>query len=170
MVYDVYTVATHTSINNIVELFLSGVAIIISLAAILLELWGNQRLNKVNLESRYYDEIYKEYLIMKIPEARNKLVFNNNKILGADTLIDVLNEMRRNSIFFKFHNKKFYDSLYGKLQCLEDELVEKSDKTLENDEFCSFTNEVNDGLEKIYDIILTNYTGKKINKKRGNKK
>ena len=66
--------------NLNIELVLSIIAIIISLVAIAFEFFGNQRINRVNLRSTYYEEIYNGFLVTKIPESRNKLIYNNNRI------------------------------------------------------------------------------------------
>lgn len=125
-----------TKIN--LELVLSIIAIVISIITIFIEFCGNQRVNRINLEANFYEKIYNEFLIDKIPNARNAIVYNNNKVSGADELIDVLNDMRRKSLFFKYKEEKFYNTLCKKLQDLENELVKKSDLELDSDDYCKF--------------------------------
>lgn len=146
--------------NLNIELVLSIVAIIISLAAIAFEFFGNQRINRVNLRSTYYVEIYNNFLVTKIPEARNKLIYNNNRISNTDELIDVLNDMRRKSLFFKYQDEKFYKKICDLLQSLEDKLVTDGDESLDSDEYCSFTKEVKESIDKIYKMIFDRYTGR----------
>lgn len=142
------------------EMVLSLIAIIISLVAIAFEFFGNQRINRVNLRSIYYEKIYNDFLVTKIPEARNKLIYNNNNVSNTDELIDVLNDMRRKSLFFKYQDEKFYKRICSMLQNLEDKLVTNGEKTLDSDEYCKFTNEVKESIEKIYKAIFDRYTGK----------
>lgn len=151
------------------ELVLSIIAIVISVIAIGFEFFGSQRINRINLEAKFYEEIYNEFLLEKIPNARNKLTYNNNILSGTEDLIDVLNDIRRKSLFFKYRDEKYYENLCKHLQDFEDELVQKSDVSLDNEQFCKFTKYVNDSLEEIYNIIISKYTGKLIGWKRKKK-
>lgn len=80
-------------------------------------------------------------------------------------MIDVLNDMRRKSLFFKYKEEKFYNTLCKKMQDLENELVKKSDLELDSDDYCKFVEYIKKALEEIYDIILCKHTGKIIHKK-----
>ncbi|MCQ2081349.1 MAG: hypothetical protein MJZ11_06790 [Lachnospiraceae bacterium] len=151
------------------EMVLSIIAIVISVIAIGFEFFGNQRINRINLEAKFYEEIYIDFLLEKIPSARSKLTYNNNILSGTEELIDILNEIRRKSLFFKYRDEKYYEKLCKHLQNFEDELVRKSDVSLDNEQFCTFTKYVNDSLEEIYNIIISKYTGKLISWK-GKKK
>ncbi|MEI3294302.1 MAG: hypothetical protein V8R99_00565 [Eubacterium ventriosum] len=149
------------------ELVLSIIAIVISVIAMCSEFFGSQRISRINLEAHFFEEIYNDYLLDKLPSARNKVTYNNNIVTGTEELIDVLNEIRRKSIFFKYRDIKFYNNICTHLQSFEDELVKKSDMHLEDEHYCRFTQYVNDSMEEIYDIIITKYTGKlKKHKKR----
>lgn len=142
------------------ETALSIIAIIISLFAIGLELLNNQRLNRVNLEAKFFEQIYNDFLLFDFPNARNKMTYNNNVVGNTDEMENLLNEIRKKSIFFKFRDRKYYNHLCERLQKFEDELVSKGDKTLSYDEFYDFQKYVNDSIEEIYDIIVSKYTGK----------
>lgn len=142
------------------EVIVSIIALIISIIAIALELYGAQRINIINLKSSFYTKIYDDYLINKIPVARRKILYNNNCVSNVDDLVKQLNDMRRSSLFFKYSDKNFYDGLVKKLQKLENELVEKCDKELEPDDFCGFNESLNNQLDDIYKFVLTKYTGK----------
>lgn len=170
MAYAICLAANSVTDKPNIELILSIVAIVISLLAIACEFFGNQRINRVNLEANFYEKIYNDFLLTTLPNARKKLVFNNNIISGTETLIDTLNDIRRDSIFFLYRDEKFYKELCAKLQELEDELVKKSDKVLENDDFCKFTENVNEELEVIYSIIISKYTGKLLSRKKKRRK
>ena len=113
-----------------------------------------------NSSQRNYEEIYNNFLVTKIPEARNKLIYNNNRISNTDELIDVLNDMRRKSLFFKYQDEKFYKKICDLLQSLEDKLVTDGDESLDSDEYCSFTKEVKESIDKIYKTIFDRYTGR----------
>lgn len=155
-----FILLNQNSVNTNWELVLSIVAIIISLIAIVFELLGNQRINSINLEARFYEKIYEDFLLDQLPNARNRMVYNNNLVTGADGLIDVLNDMRRKSLFFKYKDSKFYADLCRLLQQIEDELVRKSDKKLDDDEYCEFVDFIKLKMEEIYALIIDKYTGK----------
>ena len=50
--------------------FLSIVAIIISIVVAIVEYIKEVRLSRINLESEYYKDIYKNHLVYEIPTAR----------------------------------------------------------------------------------------------------
>lgn len=143
------------------ELVLSIIAILISIFAAGFEYLWNNRINKANLEADFFKDIYNDFLVKKIPEARNIIHYNNEILDDVDSLVDVLNDMRRASLFFKYKDKSYYKALCIKLQALEDKLVQKSGH-MSPDDFASFTMEINQDIEHIYEIIMKKYIGKKI--------
>ncbi|MDG4984413.1 hypothetical protein OGZ51_09685 [Lactococcus lactis] len=145
---------------------LSVAAIIISILAILgsffTVFWqGRQSANrqKIDLESIFYKDIYWDYLVKKLPESRNFVQHNTveNRITGTDNIIDELNNIRRDSLFFKFTNENFYEEICEKLQNLEDKYV-KADKMI-LEKYDEFNLEVDEMLTEIYDMITSKYTG-----------
>lgn len=97
---------------------------------------------------------------MDIPKARARILYNdaNGKLLGIDNLIEVLNNIRRDSLFYKFTDKKLYNKITEINQQIEDRLVkikhlspEESDKVLEF---------LNDNIEELYKVIMKSYRGK----------
>lgn len=145
---------------------LSFAAIIISILAIggsfFTVFWqGRQNASrqKIDLESVFYKDIYWDYLIKKIPESRDFVKHNGveNRITGTDNIIDDLNNIRRDSLFFKFTDENFYEEICEKLQNLEDKYV-KADKMILA-KYDQFNIEVDQMLTEIYDIITSKYTG-----------
>lgn len=139
------------------ELIFSIIAILISVVS----LFYSNRHNKINLESKYADDIFKEYILKKIPETRNKITHNGEKLNGTDDLIEVLNSLRKDSLYYSFHNKKFYEQLKKETQELEDILVESGNKLYSNDDFRSFLDSIEKHMTNIYKLIHDNYLGKK---------
>lgn len=148
-----------TSTN--IELILALIAIIISISTAFFEFVWNTKINKINLEADFIKDIYIDYLMIKIPEARNIIHYSNEILSQTDNLVDVLNDIRRSSLFFKYKDKEFYKKLCEKLQNLEDNLVIKTGH-ISADDFAEFTNDLNDKIEEIYKIIIKKYIGKKI--------
>lgn len=141
------------------ELVMSALALIISLVTAYMEYSGNKRINGTNLEATFYKDIYFEYLLKKIPTARQEIRYSEQKIHDVEALIDVLNAMRQDSLFFKYKDKVFYERLKGSLQKLEDYLVGTSGKKYELDDFTAAVEEINKKIEEIYDCIMKQYNG-----------
>lgn len=142
-------------------------AIIISLLALLLSIYvaiveakRDYKITKINIEFEFYREIYKDHLIKKIPEARKYMWINKDGFLSdAQPLIDELNEIRRDSLYFQYNNKAFYDTLKGKLQKLEDYLIKSEGQPLIGEDQTHFMNNVQDQLNGIYGTISHAYCG-----------
>ena len=143
------------------ELLLSIIAIVISIGSVFFEYFWNQKINKTNLESDFFKDLYGEFLMRKIPEARNVIHYNNQIVSDTDDLIDVLNDIRHVSLFYKYKDKKYYKLLCSRLQNLEDKLVQKTGRMLDDD-YAEFIQEINSDIEEIYDIIMNKYIGKKV--------
>lgn len=148
-----------------VELILSIIAIIISVVSIIMQRKNSKDSVRVSLEADYYLNIYKEYLMEKIPKACQVIRFSDEKLLDVDSLIDELNNMRRASLFFKYYDEKFYEEIYDALQNLENKLVSKSGD-MSNENYAKFIPELNQDITSIYDIINSRYLGKKKNEIR----
>lgn len=142
-----------------VEMILSILALAISIITAIIEYVWNKAINITNLESEFYKNIYFDYLMKKIPEARQEIRYNNGKVCDVVKLTDVLNDMRQDSLFFKYKDKGFYNSLKQKLQNLEDYLVKSNDKEMDADDFVEFNSEINCKIEEIYDFIMKKYKG-----------
>lgn len=143
------------------ELVLSIFAIIISIISVVFEYFWNQKINKTNLEADFFKDIYGDFLMHEIPKARNVIHYNNQKVSDTDDLIEVLNEIRRSSLFYQYQDHKFYIELCKQLQELENELVSKTDEVLSNNEYSEFIQKINSDIETIYSIIMNKYIGKK---------
>lgn len=147
-----------------IEGYLSMLALFISLGTAAFEYFWNIKINKTNLESEFVMDIYREFLIVKIPEARNYIHYGDEVLRDTDKLVDVLNEIRHASLFYKYKDKAYYHHLCKKLQLLEDKLI-MGTGSMTNDEFVMFNNELNGSIEEIYSIIMKKYKGEKINYK-----
>lgn len=141
------------------ELILSILAILISICTAVGEFIWNKSINTTNLEAEFYKEIYFEYLMKKIPKARQEMRYNDDGIKDIETLLDTLNTMRQDSLFFKYKDKNFYNGLKEKLQDLEDFLVLNSNKKIDFDDYIVVNNEINKRIEDIYEFIMKKYKG-----------
>lgn len=135
------------------ELVLSLIAIIISVCCVVFEYFGSKRINKISLEADLYRDLYRDYLLKRIPEARNVIHYNNNIVSDTNDLIDVLNDIRRDSIFFKYNDIQYYNILYRKLQDLEDRLVQ-GEGPMDRKQYDKFVEDINNDIKGIYSLIM----------------
>lgn len=142
------------------SLKLSIASLIISIGTVVFEYFYNKRINSINIDATYFNEIYKDYLINIIPESRVKIsLTGNGRISGVDDFLDVLREMRKKSLFFKYKDDIFYKELIAKIQGLEDELVMVEDE-LENSTYNQFVVRIDYKIDSIYKFILDTMQGK----------
>ncbi len=147
-------------LNISIETILSIVAIFISIIIPLFQHFWNKKMHSDDLEAEFYKDIFKEYLIKRIPEARIRIHYNNNKLDGTNRLIDVLNNLRRDILFFRFNDRTYYDELCKLLQKLEDKLVNRTGN-MNDSEYIKFYEEVDKDIHSIYEVIMKKYAGKK---------
>ena len=55
---------------------IAAIALVISVATAIGDIIVSRNINKVNLHSYYFNEIYREHLIAKIPKARKRISLN----------------------------------------------------------------------------------------------
>lgn len=138
---------------------LSILAIIVSIASAMFQWYFDKRMNKINLESEYFSSLYLEHLLHKLPMARNRLNFSNNRLIDFDALVDELNLIRRDSLYFKYVDTDFYSRAKFKLQSLEDYLINLSEKKLNSNEQKEAFKQIEVMLESIYKIFSDKYIG-----------
>ncbi|KST97857.1 hypothetical protein [Lactococcus lactis] len=138
---------------------LSIIAIIISIGTLFFQNYKNEKHHRTNLEAGYFKDIYLEYLLKEIPRSRQKVIFNGEKITGTDDIIEVLNLIRQDSLFFKYKSPEYYRKIVHKIQELEDKYIDP--KVSDSDSFAEFHAEVEKLLSDIYRIIFDEYLGKR---------
>lgn len=130
------------------SLRISIIALIISL----LEMYHNQILNKTNLKSEYFKEIYSNYLFNKIPGDRKGIDIINGRFVGFRKLQDTLTDMVSDLSFFKFADGRFYLIIKKECMDLEDYLLNTANKkniSISSNPF----SEIDIRLKRIYKII-----------------
>lgn len=138
---------------------LAIVAIIVSVGTLFWQSYKSEKHHTANLEAEYYKVIYWDYLLKKIPQARNLVVHSKNGLTGESMIIEVLNNLRKDSLFFKYKDPKFYEDIKTKTQMLEDLYTDPGE--LDNDNFINFYCKAEKLLSEIYRIINKQYLGKK---------
>lgn len=137
--------------------------IIISVLALILSIYDcrhQNRINKANLQSDYYREIFGVYLKEKIPEAGKKICFDSYGRLDKDykELNKVLFEMVRKSGYFKYSNNLFYEELVTKVKEFDELLVVvASERVTEREYQIKKLLEIHKKIESIYQVINSAY-------------
>lgn len=149
-----------------VEVIISTIAIVVSVISIIVSAIAahvankqNLRLNRINMKARYYEKIFDEYLIRKIPQARKYLRFDKNRLVDSQQLSDVLSTLLNDSLYFKYDDKEFYQKLRHMIQEIEDYVLECGNRTYEQEDQAEVYIEIQRKLEKLYRYINDNYTG-----------
>lgn len=138
-----------------ISLGLSILAIVISIVAIYLEYRGR----RTELEMEFFTAHFKDALNKAIPEARNKLSFEGEKLQNIDSLIEVLAEMRRTADYFKYAEPGFYEQFKAKNQEIEDFLADGKNKNYDQQRQRCFYDECDKKLRELYKVITKKYFG-----------
>lgn len=113
----------------------------------------NEKINRINLKSAYFDEIYKEHLIYKIPEARRYIQFVNGTLIGTCKMTDELKNIQKDSLYYYYNDKKFFLELKKNLQELENYLMQREGQLFDVDEQLEVMNKIQENIEQIYACI-----------------
>ena len=116
-VLNVNIVDKSSSIPNFFDwapIVLSIIAIAISIYTI----YQTKETHKATLASTFFASIFKEYLLEKFPNGRERICFENGRIKGHEILVDDLNKLRRDILYFKYADNDFYLALKKELQDL----------------------------------------------------
>lgn len=144
------------------------IAITISIASLLFSIWNalwqnkeNRRMKEVDLEAVYFQKILQEYLWEEIPNARDKIKFDENgKIIETGRFQDVVNDTRRKLLYFKYVNEEFYNEVFEILQEMENYVVDSYNKKIVTaEEKTYFYSELNEKMGKFYKIVYDQYHG-----------
>ena len=134
------------------EMIISIFALIVSI----LSIYFNIRINNKTLNLEYHKEIFKNYIIIKIPEARKK-VHIYNRFDQVEDLVDVLQSLKKDIVFYKYIDNKFYERLSEKITSLEDYLVTNNGKNISNHDSDKYLQEINKKIEDIYECVFSRH-------------
>ncbi|WP_341323505.1 hypothetical protein NSQ62_08510 [Solibacillus sp. FSL H8-0523] len=147
---------------DLAALIVAIVAILVSLFVAIIQYNKEIKLNRINLESVYINEIYKEYLITGLPNARKHLhITPDGQLLYIDKLVNELNSMRQSSLYYLYNDKEFYNRLKNNCQLMEDFLVDMSSKEILGEDQVEFYNKIQSQMKDIYKVVNEKFMGKK---------
>lgn len=139
---------------------LALIAIIVSLGSAAYQWYLDSHMNQVNLESEYFKSLYSKHLLYDLPIARKYIRFDQNKLVDIDLLIDELNSIRNDSLFFKYADIDFYTDAKIVLQQLEDYLIDSSQRVLTDEEQKTVLEQIEIKLKSVYRTFGNKYIGK----------
>ncbi len=145
---------------EIVGVVLSIISICISVIIAIVEAVNAYRINKINIEAEYFDELYKKILIEKLPLARRKIIIAQDGLLtGIDEFNNVLNDIRISSTYYAYADKEFYDELKKALEETENFLINSSNKKISSEDQLDFLKDLNDKITEVYNIMQKKCSG-----------
>ena len=111
-------------------LSLSGIAFLVSVYSIYLQ----KRLNEINLQAGYFERIFEDYFVRKIPESARKLHFNSDNRLDASyrDLNLVMMHMIKDCAYFDYAKHDFYDKLCEMTKNLEERMINLAGNDLDS--------------------------------------
>lgn len=136
---------------------ISIIALIVSIIAAAYEIYLNRKINTINLNAYYFNEIYREHLINKIPKARKYISISNNKVVGCIYMIKEMQELQSDSLYYKYSDRVYFEKLKKSAQILEEYLIDCDNKTFVGEEQTDFLNNLATYLEKLYKVINEKY-------------
>ncbi|MBQ3706512.1 MAG: hypothetical protein II889_01260 [Clostridia bacterium] len=148
----------HSNLNfsEISSLCFSSIAILISVITLI----EQKRRQRTELEYEFFKNHFMDYLNNDIPNGRKLIVFEDEKLVGIDNLLDVLTRMRKDADYFKYSNNKFYKKFKKVNQKLEDFLSEGLNKQgYDNDRQSEFNRKCDRKIRKLYITITKQYFG-----------
>ena len=138
----------------------SLLAIGISVVAIVTQ----KHMNTINLQATYYEQIFKQYFLVRIPDAAEKLEYEQDGRLSKEyrELNKVFLNMMKDCRYFAYANNGFYRGLKERVQNLEEKLIDEASH-IENDidKRMMFIYSIHQDIMRIIKEINKHYTNTK---------
>ena len=145
---------------DIIALILAGVSLVVSIGIARSDRKVEIKIAKTGIMAQYFDEIYKDFLIERIPRAREQMRFDmENKLQHIDPLVNELVAIRKKSLYFCYSNPTFYSDLVRRLSALEDYLIRAEGKTFIGEDHTAFCMQIKSDIESIYQLIIDHHQG-----------
>ena len=75
------------------------------------------------------------------------------KFVGAGKMVETIKLLIKDSLYFRYNDRKFYDNLTKKLEELENILVENVDKQIDTIKQNDLTNKIEKLIVEVYEIV-----------------
>ena len=152
--------------NNSISLtdILATIAIIISIISLVTSVYIENKKLKRESDAKFFQDIYYSYMKKIIPEAESSIDFDreNNKITGINGMVDLLLDLREQSMPYKYIDKTFYDKFINFLVNTEDFYIAELNTVRDKQKFEIFQNKSLKKMEALYRILNNKFQNKKI--------
>lgn len=147
--------------SDIIAIVAIVVGGIVALFTTFMSIRFSSRANRDTLMSVFYAETYKNYLMKRIPIAKDNISYSMLKsyLHGTEDLEQVLLDLRNDSLYFEFFNPDFYQELTMYLNSLDDLIVEKGESTMTYQEYLQFRRQIDKYILEMYQLINKTYLG-----------
>lgn len=141
------------------EFWISVVAIILSIISIGSNFIINKKINNINLNADLLFDTVKDYIKVKLPNAREKIVFSRKKLSGVESLQKVLNSFRKEILFLRYSDCHFFKKFKKYSQALEDYIVANEGKEFDSFEQEHVQKTITRKMIKIIKLVNKKYIG-----------
>ena len=146
---------------EIIALIISILSLIASITIALFQFFQNRKNNRLSIEAEYFDEIFKEFLLKDLPKNRKIITFGiDYKLKNTSELIESLNNLRHDTLYFQYTDKEFYKQLKDALSDLEDYIIDSQNKEMIGEEQVEFYVTMQERIQIIYKILSLKHFGK----------
>jgi hypothetical protein len=148
-------------ILSIISLVVAGLAFLFSIYSHFSASKLTEKINCINLKTKYYEAVFDKYLIYIIPEKRSLVRFDETgHLTDFQPLVDELSNEKCRALL-RFENKSFFDELKEVIRDAEDYLIYEGNKTHDMDEQADTVNKITDRITQIYECINKYRMGEK---------
>ena len=136
-----------------------GIAVLVSVVAVAISIIAmkqTRKINNTNLQSIYYEYVFKKYLLKRIPKALHKIQIRDNKLCKSYRyMTKMLMDMLEDAKYFEYIKPDFYNQLKSIAVEIDDELVSSASKTFYDEDI--FRDEIKKKTVKMVRLINDNY-------------
>lgn len=94
---------------------------------------SDTKINSINLDAANFNAVFQKHLLFELPKAVRYVHYDiNNRLTDVDKLIEELNIICQDALYYKYTKESFYTTLVNECQYFEDYLVKNADITVFN--------------------------------------
>ncbi|MBZ9608617.1 hypothetical protein G9F73_012440 [Clostridium estertheticum] len=147
------------NLNDIITYTFSGIAIIIAAITWKKTDKNTKKIAEKTLNTKFFEEIYFEYIIIKLPYALSKIQHDEGRLFeNCETAEEIVFTILERSQFYKYFDEKFYNSLKENLIKLDEKLVRMSEHSMNSYILDGYKQEIASLTNKFYISLKTYYS------------
>ena len=136
---------------------ISIIAIMVSFAGVIFQFIMENIRRKKEQKVVLYKESFKTIFFDDIPLARQKIIYNGEKLTGLNDLRECMEKIRLKSYLYKYIDENFQKDVFSQSQQLEDFLMNIEDAVLSNEKYLENYRELEAKLQKLYDTVIPKF-------------